>query len=498
MSLATGDRSSIAHGAMIAELLTPPAGVVVVPLVTAVGLALLRGHRPAGWFNLWSSALTAYLAFRLPWQQSAGELLLIDPLSAHMAMLTAFIGFTTAWFSLPYIRAEAAAGRLDERRIRHYHALFQAFLGFMLLALLSNNLGVAWVAMEAATISAVIVVGLSRTAEAVEASWKFFILCGVGIALALFGTIVLALAATPILGPGLPTMTWTMLAAASPRMQGTLLNLAFVFLLVGYGTKAALAPLHAWMPDAHAEGPTPVSAVLAGSIPGVALVLILRLRGLLVGNPEAISPGPPLMALGLASILLASFSLWRRRDVKRFFAFSTIEQTGVCAFALGLGGAGATFAALLHLTLHTLAKAAVFQCVGRAAQLKGGQHFTDIRGLIAASAPLGLTLAAAIVAIAGIPPFGLFTSEFLVMAETLRLQPWLAAPLGLGLVVGGWALIARLITLCAGAPTASPGPAIRWSDMIPAWLHLGLVAALGLAMPAAVTAWFLAVAEVAR
>ncbi len=483
---------------MIAELFSPPAWVILLPLATAICLALVRDHRPAGWINLASAAVTALLALRLPWQQSAGALLLVDPLSAHMALLTAFVGFTTAWFSLAYIRNEATAGRLDPWRLRQYHALFQAFLGFMLLALLSNNLGVAWVAMEAATISAVVVVGLSRTAEAVEASWKFFILCGVGIALALFGTIVLALAATPILGPGLPTMTWTSLAAAAPRMQGTLLNLAFVFLLLGYGTKAALAPLHAWMPDAHAEGPTPVSAVLAGSIPGVALVLILRLRGLLASNPEAIPPGPSLMALGLASILLACLSLWRRRDVKRFFAFSTIEQTGVVALALGVGGVGATFGAILHLTLHTLAKSAVFQCVGRAAQLKGGQHFADIRGLLSGSLPLGLTLAAGIIAVAGIPPFGLFTSEFLVMAETIRLQPALAAPLGIGLVIGGWALITRLITLCAGPATPSPGPALRWTALIPAWLHLALVAALGFAMPDVVTAWFIAIAETAQ
>lgn len=483
---------------MLTELLTPPAWVILLPLATAICLAFVRDHRQAGWINLASAAITALLSFRLPWQQTVGALLLVDPLSAHMAILTAFVGFTTAWFSLGYIRTEATAGRLDPWHLRQYHALFQAFLGSMLLALLSNNLGVAWVALEAATISAVIVVGLSRTAEAVEASWKFFILCGVGIALALFGTIVLALAATPILGPGLPTMTWTSLATAGPRMRGTLLNLAFVFLLLGYGTKAALAPLHAWMPDAHAEGPTPVSAVLAGSIPGVALVLILRLRGLLVGNPEAISPGPPLMALGLVSILLASLSLWRRRDVKRFFAFSTVEQTGVAAFALGLGGVGATFAAILHLTLHTLAKAAVFQCVGRAAQLKGGQRFTDISGLLSRNVPLGLTLAAGIVAVAGIPPFGLFTSEFLVMAETVRLQPYLAILLGLGLVIGGWALITRLITLCTGPETPNPGPAVHWTALIPAWLHLALVLLLGLAMPESVTAWFAAIAEVAR
>jgi hydrogenase-4 component F len=395
------------------------------------------------------------------------------------------------------VAVEFAARRLDPWRLRQYHALFQAFLGFMLLALLSNNLGVTWVAMESATISAVLVVGLPRTAEAVEASWKFFMLCGVGIALALFGTIVLYLAALPAVGPGLPAMSWSALAPAAAKCRGTLLNLAFVFLLLGYGTKASLAPLHAWMPDAHAEGPTPVSAVLAGSVLNVALFVILRVRGLLAVNAEAIAPGPPIMALGLLSLLMAAFSLWRRRDIKRFFAFSTIEQSGVAAFAFGLGGPAAVFGGLLHLTLHTLAKAAVFQCVGRICQMKGTQAFAGIGGLLATHRALGLTLAAGVVAVAGLPPFGLFSSEFLIASETVRRIPPLALPLGLGLVVGGWALAARMIGVCLGAPTADHGPAPSALALAPAWLHLVLVLILGLAMPAALFDWLTAIAAAA-
>jgi hydrogenase-4 component F len=277
-----------------------------------------------------------------------------------------------------------------------------------------------------------------------------------------------------------------------------MLNLAFVFLLLGYGTKAGLAPLHAWMPDAHAEGPTPVSAVLSGSILNVALFVILRLRGVMAANAEAIAPGPPIMALGLLSVLLASFALWRRRDVKRFFAFSSIEQSGVAAFAFGLGGTPAMFAGLLHLTLHTLTKAAIFQCVGRASQLKGGQRFSDIGGLLVGHRMLGLTLAAGIVAVAGLPPFGLFASEFLIVTETVRRLPWLALPLGLGLLVGAWALAARLIALCLGEPTPDQGTGPSALALAPAWLHLAAVLVLGLAMPAGMVAWFTAVAKAAR
>lgn len=474
----------------------PASAAALAPLLGALLLTVIQSPRLGSLMAIAASGLGFAFACQLPWQLGHGVFILVDPLSAHVAILTAFVGFTSAIYSRRYIAVELVAGRLDAPRVRQYHALFMSFLGFMLLALLSNNLGVTWVALEAATISAVLVVGLPRTENAIEASWKFFILCGVGIALALFGTVVLYLAALPALGAGYAAMTWTELARAAPDCRGTLLNLAFVFLLVGYGTKAGLAPLHGWMPDAHAEGPTPVSAVLSGSVLNVALVVILRLRGIMASNAQAIDPGPPIMALGLLSVLFAAFSLWGRRDVKRFFAFSSIEQSGLAAFAIGLGSASATFAALLHITVHTLAKSAVFQCVGRATQRKGAQSFQVISGLIASDRALGLTLAAGIVAIAGLPPFGLFASEILILSNTMNSHPWLVLPVSIGLLVGGWKLITRLIDLCLGPATMGHAPAIGAASLAPAWVHLALVAVLGVAMPITFAAWLTAAASV--
>jgi hydrogenase-4 component F len=474
------------------------AWVIATPLGAALVLACLPSWRLSRWLNVLAAAGTFALACRLPGSSAAQGLLLADPLAVHLVLLTSFVGLTAAWFSAFYVVQEAATGRLDRPRLRLYHAMFQAFLGFVLLALLSDNTGVTWVAVEAATIAAVIVVSLPRTAEAIEASWKFFMLCGVAIGLALFGTIVLYLAAAPVMGDGFPAMRWSALALAGPRCNGALLNLAFIFLLIGYGTKAGLAPLHNWMPDAHAEGPTPVSAMLSGAILNVALFVLLRLRGLMQANAQAgmgaIAPGPPLMTLGLLSVLLAAFALWRRRDAKRFFAFSTIEQSGLAAFAFGLGGAAATFAGLLHLTLHTLAKAALFQCVGHAAQLKGGQKFSDITGLLTSHKRLGLTLAAAVLVVAGLPPGGLFASELLIASRTMIQAPWLAVPLGLGLVVGAWGLIERLQGMCLGPASADAGPAPSVAALWPVWLHLALVALLGLAMPLEVAGWLRGIA----
>jgi hydrogenase-4 component F len=482
---------------LILPALVVPGLAVMVPLVAAAGLGLVTNVRLAAWINGGAATLVFLLACALPWYPAAG-LLLVDPLAAHIAILTGFVGMTTAWFSRATIAVEAEAKRLDARALRAYHAMFQAYLGFLMLALLSNNVLATWGSIEAPTIASVLVVALPRTDAAIAAASKQFMLCGAGIALAFFGTTLLYLAAVPTLGSGLPAMTWSRLPAGAPQFHAAMLNLAFVFLLLGYGTKAALAPLHAWVASACAEGPTPVSAVLSGSILNVALVVILRLRGLLDANPGAIAPGPPIMALGLASVLLAAFSLWRQDDVKRFFAFSTIGQSGVAAFAFGLGGTVATFAGLLHLTLHTLTHAAIFQCVGRAIQLKGGQRFTDIGGLLVRHRALGLTLAAGIVAVAGLPPFGLFASAFLVLAETVRRLPLLALPLALGLVVGAWALALRLISLCLGAPTPDRGPVPGLLALVPAWVHLAAVLVLGLAMPGPVAAWLMAIAGAAR
>ena len=214
----------------------------------------------------------------------------------------------------------------------------------------------------------------------------------------------------------------------SPAFDPALLNLAFVFLLLGYGTKVGLAPLHAWLPDAHAEGPTPISAVLSGLLLNVALYAVLRFKLLLDANARAIAPGPLMVTLGLISIVFAAFMLYRRRDVKRMFAYSSIEHMGVIVFAFGVGGPLANFAALLHMTMHSLTKSAIFYTVGQIAQVKGTQQIADIRGLTVTHPLLGWSLVFGVFAIVGLPPMGVFMSEFLIVSSTFRQAPWLALP----------------------------------------------------------------------
>jgi hydrogenase-4 component F len=371
--------------------------------------------------------------------------------------------------------------------------MYQVLMFAMNLALVANNIGLMWVAIELATLTTVLMVGIYRTHEALEAAWKYFILGSVGIALALFGTILVYMAARPVMGEGADAMVWTSLVVRAAEFDPALLNLAFVFLLLGYGTKVGLAPLHAWLPDAHAEGPTPISAVLSGLLLNVALYALLRFKMLLAVNPAALAPGPLLVTMGLISLVFAAFMLYRRRDIKRMFAYSSIEHMGIIAFAFGMGGPLANFAGLLHMTMHSLTKSAIFFAVGHIAQVKGTQQIAEMGGLTQTNPVLGWGLVLGVIAIAGMPPLGIFTSEFLVVSSTFARAPWLAIILVFGLLVGFAALFLRLNTVAFGEPRGKSGE--THASYAPMFAHLALVLLAGIYMPPALVGWFQNVAK---
>ncbi len=411
--------------------------VLIIPLLAAVLLAILPGYRLTATLNVIATLLTFLAAVSLFFgRPQPGPYLLVDDLNNVFIVLTTFVGFTTSVFSASYIAHELEIGRLTPTFLRFYHAMYQVLMFAMNLALMANNIGVMWVAIELATLTTVLMVGIYRTHEALEAAWKYFILGSVGIALALFGTILVYMAARPVIGEGLDAIVWTNLVAHAAAFDAALLNVAFVFLLLGYGTKVGLAPLHAWLPDAHAEGPTPISAVLSGLLLNVALYALLRFKMLLAANPHALAPGPLMVTMGLISLVFAAFMLYRRRDIKRMFAYSSIEHMGIITFAFGMGGPLANFAGLLHMTMHSLTKSAIFFAVGHIAQVKGTQRIADMGGLTETNPVLGWGLVLGVVAIAGLPPFGIFMSEFLVVTSTFAREPWLALVLVFGILIG--------------------------------------------------------------
>jgi hydrogenase-4 component F len=299
----------------------PVAAVIAIPLAAAAILALLSDFRLAARLNAAAAFATLLAALSLfAARPEPGVYILVDDLNIVFVVLSTFVGFTTSVFSASYIAHEVEIGRLTPAYLRFYHAMYQTLMFAMNLALIANNIGLMWVAIEIATLTTVLMVGIYRTHQALEAAWKYFILGSVGIGLALFGTILVYMAARPVVGEGVDAMVWTVLAEQARFFDPALLNLAFIFLLLGYGTKVGLAPLHAWLPDAHAEGPTPISAVLSGLLLNVALYAVLRFKILLAANPDAIAPGPLMVIMGLASLNFAAYMLYRRRDIKRMFA----------------------------------------------------------------------------------------------------------------------------------------------------------------------------------
>jgi hydrogenase-4 component F len=291
-----------------------------------------------------------------------------------------------------------------------------------------------------------------------------------------------------VLGEAGNALLWTHLVDVKGELEPAIMALSFIFLLVGYGTKVGLAPLHNWLPDAHAEGPTPVSAVLSGLLLNVALYAVVRCKVLVEGSLHTTFARELMMGFGLLSVVIAALLLSRQKDIKRLFAYSSIEHMGIITFAFGIGGAVANFAALLHMTVHSLTKSAIFFAVGHAAQKTGTQLMDDIRGLVVTSPAIGWGLILGTLAILGMPPFGVFASEFLLLTTAMRQQPWatpiLLAALGLAFA----AVFSKVQPMVFGETTAKRLP-VR-PAMIPVFVHLALVLLLGLWIPPFLAAWY--------
>ncbi|HUO44234.1 MAG TPA: hydrogenase 4 subunit F [Burkholderiales bacterium] len=469
--------------------------VLGMPLAGGVLLALVGHRRWAPELNAATSFATFAAAALLTGRVIADgpltafhEQFFVDPFNVFLVALTAVVAFTTALFSRPYMRIEEYHGRVTPARLRLYHSMYQLFTFMMLLCLLSNNVGILWVAMEGATLTTVLLISLYRTPASLEAAWKYFILCSVGIAQALFGTILLYFASEKVLGPGGTSLLWTHLHEVRGELEPTVLSLAFVFLLVGFGTKVGLVPLHNWLPDAHAEGPTPISAVLSGLLLNVALYAVVRSKVLVDGALGHGFSGNLLMGFGLLSVVVAAFFLYRQRDIKRMFAYSSIEHMGIMTFAFGMGGPVAAFAGLLHMTVHSLTKSAIFFTVGHASQKTGTQNMADIRGLMQISPTIGWGLALGSLAILGMPPFGVFTSEFMVLTTAMHEHPWATPFLLTAFGVAFAAVFGKVQPMVFGDTTAARLP--HAPALVPVFAHLAIVLMLGLYIPPYLVEWY--------
>jgi len=465
------------------------------PLLGGLLLGLIRSPALAARVNILTGIATFVLSLLLSMQvvghdavDAMGGWFHLDAYNVFLVALTAFVGMTTAMFSRPYMRHEREAGNVNESRLRLYHSMYQLFQFGMLLGFTTNNIGVLWVSLELATLATVLLVSLYRTPASIAAAWKYFILCGMGIALALFGTVLVFYASSAVIGHGNAALTWTVLMQRAGELDASVMSIAFCFLMVGYGTKVGLAPMHAWLPDAHGEGPTPVSAVLSGLLLNLALYALVRCKMLVDGATGTDMAGHIMMGFGLFSLAVAALSLHKQRDIKRMFSFSSVEHMALMTFAFGIGTPLATFAALLHMTVHSLVKSAIFFTVGHAAQAMGTQKMAGIRGLIRHHPGIGWGLLIGVAAIAGFPPFGVFISEFLIFTAALQSYPWTVAPLLLGLLVAMAGLFRFVQPMVYGdAPAQVHTIQV---NMTPVYIHLALALLLGLSIPAFLADWY--------
>jgi len=445
---------------------------VLIPLGGAAIFGLAGWRTATVWVSACSAAAVLAAAIGIAGTVSTGGprtavggLLAVDALSAFMLIVIGAVALVATVATPAHLRAELAAGRTDRRTCTQHSILVQLFLAAMALAVVAGSLGVLWVAIEATTVVTAFLVGQHRGRGAVEAAWKYVIICSTGIALALLGTFLLNYAARHAPTPA--GLDWVSLTAAAPFLDPGVTRIAVLLLVLGFGTKAGLAPLHAWLPDAHSQAPAPVSALMSGVLISVAFYAILRVK---IIADAALGPDfarALLLVLSLTSIAIAASLLLAQKDYKRMLAYSSIENMGLLALGAAIGSPLAVTAVLLHVLGHGLAKSVLFLSAGRVLQLTGTSYIDRVRGLAARDPVLAGCLGFGVLAIIALPPFSLFASELgIATAGFAGGLGWATtAALILVLVIAA-ALVGHTSRMLLGAPEQDPAlsPADRRSE----------------------------------
>lgn len=409
--------------------------LLAVPIACAAACAVMPWRRAWGWLGSASAAATlvagVVLSVRVvhaPAMTGFAGILRADALSAFMVVVIGVIAVLATWQGVRYIDGEMAEGRCTPRQASLYAALVQGFLATMLLAVLAANLGVLWVAVEATTIVTTFLVGHRRTKSSLEASWKYIVICSVGIALAFLGTVLVYMAALHVAGHGSNPLDWTTLVRESHRLDPGVMRLAFALLVLGYGTKVGLAPMHSWLPDAHSQAPAPVSALMSGVLLTVAFYAVLRFKVIADGALGPEFARTLLVVVGLLSLLVAASLLLSQRDYKRMLAYHSVEHMGLIALGAAAGSPLAIAAVLLHILGHGLAKGVLFLASGEILLTEGTSEIERVPALLARRPVLGGIFGFGLVALLGLPPFSLFVSELnMLRAEFQVGLGWAAA-----------------------------------------------------------------------
>ena len=397
---------------------------VLVPLAAAFLCLVLRGMKALECVTLAGSAATAVWVGRLAAACAGGavysglsDMFYADSLSAYILIVISLLSVAAAVYSVEHMRNESRTGAINARGLRSYYFLLNLFIFTMVAVPIANNLAVLWISIEATTLVSALLVGIYRKKQSVEAAWKYIVLCTVGITFALLGTFILYYASTAPLGGAARAgmLNWTSLMNQAHALNPATVRLAFIFIIVGYGTKAGLAPVHNWLPDAHSEAPAPVSALLSGILLNCAFYGVMRFAAIARAACGPAFTGDIMMSFGVASIIIASIFMLIQTSAKRLLAYSSIEHMGIISLSFGIGGVLGLYAALLHILNHALAKPLMFFVTGRIHSVFHSVRMKEVSGLLKISPLTGVLGFAGIAALSGLPPFNIFLSEFLML-----------------------------------------------------------------------------------
>jgi hydrogenase-4 component F len=471
--------------------------VIAAPLAAIAGCVALRNPRLSEAFNLIASAISFACALPLPFLVGDrdtlfwGDYILVDRTTAWVVMCTAIVYFLASVYAIGYMRLLN-----EDVRLFRFYALFAGFGLTTLAGPLMNSVGIYWIAIELTTLVSAFLVAFEREAESMEAAWKYIMVVSAGISLALLGTVLFYWGGTFVLGPTY-NMTWSVLAGAAPQINPVLMTLAFLLVLVGYGTKVGLAPMHSWLPDAHSEGPAPVSAMLSGALLNTAMVGVFRFLGIARSAGLGLLPQLALVLFGAFSLLVGALFIVRQRGIKRLMAYSSIEHMGVVALGLGFGGSLGVAGAFYHMLNHSLNKSLMFFGAGNMMRAYGAKSITKIHRVAEYFPTAGALWLAGAIAITGAPPFGLFLSEFTIMRAGL--QPgfsWAVYFMAALLIVIFIGFMNHFRAMYYGPPADSP-PIQKQSGwcVAPMWAAFAALLVLGLWWPSGVWDYLNAIAR---
>jgi len=410
--------------------------LLLIPLCIGALTYYFRKMEIQGKIHIWgalatltSGGLLIKGVFQVGPYRSLGESIYVDALSGLIITVIIIVNFAVALYIPGYLREERVHGLVTEKQIRLFYLLVNIFVTTMLAVVVVNNLGLMWVAIEATTLASALLVGFYDNKHSLEAAWKYILLCTVGITFGLLGTIFTYYSAMNVLGHAGDALNWTKLVSIAPLLDPSIIKIAFIFILVGYGTKMGLAPLHNWLPDAHSQAPTPVSALLSAVLLNCALYGIIRFYTISRITLDNTFSNQLLLIFGLLSLGLAVPFILLQEDVKRLLAYSSVEHMGIIALGLGLGTKLAIFGAVLHLFNHAMVKSLFFMAVGSISQRFKTRNMLRIHGIAHVMPKTVIFLLVGAFAVTGLPPFSIFLSEFTIAQATFQSGHYLVGTL---------------------------------------------------------------------